>query len=173
MRLSLTTAQGLLDRKVFSFRGIVPELELGGVEQDAQNLRIGHRGPSREEVERDKHHKPAQQAAEEIERGPADDERKEKQLPLGAPDRERLVDGLVDRVKTGFVGHKHVLLGCAITAQGQSQLMKLTAPIAMPMPKTIPASILFDSPSPKANMRPPTTMATRLKPRAIGPVKAA
>src|SRR6266508_2876196 len=55
---------------------------------------------------------------------------------------------------------------------GKSQLMKLTAPIAIPTPKTMPASIRLDSPSPKANMSPPTTMATRLKPRAIGPVKA-
>src|SRR5260370_33565965 len=55
---------------------------------------------------------------------------------------------------------------------GNSQAMKLTAPIAMPTPKTMPASIRLDSPSPKANMSPPTTIATRLKPRAMGPVNA-
>src|SRR5260370_34373480 len=51
--------------------------------------------------------------------------------------------------------------------------MNDTAPIAMPTPKTIPASMRLESPSPKANMSPPTTMATRLKPLAIGLVRAA
>src|SRR5579863_2702578 len=55
---------------------------------------------------------------------------------------------------------------------GKSQAMKLTAPMAIPTPKTMPASVRFDSPSPNANMRPPTTMATRLSPRAIVPVNA-
>jgi hypothetical protein len=50
--------------------------------------------------------------------------------------------------------------------------MKLTAPTAIPIPKTIPASIRLESPSPKANMSPPTTIATKLKPLAIGPMKA-
>ncbi len=49
--------------------------------------------------------------------------------------------------------------------------MKLTAPMAMPTPNTIPASRRFEPPSPNANVTPPTTMDTRLKPRAIGPVK--
>ena len=50
--------------------------------------------------------------------------------------------------------------------------MKLTAPIAMPTPNTMPASMRFDWPSPKANIRPPTTMATSARPRAMGPVNA-
>ena len=50
--------------------------------------------------------------------------------------------------------------------------MKFTAPTAMPMPKTMPAKTRFDWPSPKANINPPTTIATRLSPVAIGPVKA-
>ena len=36
----------------------------------------------------------------------------------------------------------------------------------------IPANAFFDPPSPKANINPPITMAIRLNPRAIGPVKA-
>src|SRR5260221_3712776 len=55
---------------------------------------------------------------------------------------------------------------------GNNHPRKFTAPIAIPTPNTIPASIRFDSPSPNANMSPPTTIATRLRPRAIGPVKA-
>src|SRR5437773_12579459 len=49
--------------------------------------------------------------------------------------------------------------------------MKLTAPIAIPTPKTMPASRRLEPPSPKANVTPPTTIETRLRPRAIGPVK--
>src|SRR5262249_24113479 len=55
---------------------------------------------------------------------------------------------------------------------GKSQDRKLTAAIAMPMPKTIPANMRLLPPSPKANIKPPTTIATRLRPLAIGPVKA-
>jgi len=36
----------------------------------------------------------------------------------------------------------------------------------------MPAKTFFDWPSPKANINPPTTIATRLSPVAIGPVKA-
>jgi hypothetical protein len=32
----------------------------------------------------------------------------------------------------------------AIDCYGKSQAMKFTAPMAMPMPKTMPASIFFD-----------------------------
>ena len=36
----------------------------------------------------------------------------------------------------------------------------------------IPASAFLEPPSPKANINPPITIAIRLNPRAIGPVKA-
>ena len=51
--------------------------------------------------------------------------------------------------------------------------MKLTAPMAIPTPNTMPAIIRLLWPSPYANAKPPTTIATRLRPRAMGPVKAA
>src|SRR5262245_26496849 len=52
-----------------------------------------------------------------------------------------------------------------------SQSMKLAAPTAMPTPKMIPASIRFEPPpSSNAKAMPPTTIATRLSPRAMGPV---
>jgi hypothetical protein len=40
----------------------------------------------------------------------------------------------------------------------------------MPRPNTIPAKVRFPPPSPKAKVSPPTTMATRPNPFAIGPV---
>ena len=51
--------------------------------------------------------------------------------------------------------------------------MKLAAPMAIPSPKMIPARVRFDPPSPKANIKPPLTIATSDNPRAIGPVMAA
>ncbi len=50
--------------------------------------------------------------------------------------------------------------------------MKLTAAMAMPTPKRTPASTRFDPPSPKAKVRPDTTIATRERPRAIVLVNA-
>src|SRR5216684_8928594 len=55
---------------------------------------------------------------------------------------------------------------------GKSQAMKLTAAIAMPTPKRTPARTRFEPPSPKAKVRPATTMATSERPRAIVLVKA-
>src|SRR5438105_644997 len=49
------------------------------------------------------------------------------------------------------------------TFHGNSQLMKLTAPMAMPTPKTMPAMRRLEPPSPKAKEMPPTTMAIRLR----------
>ena|ERR1700693_377197 len=54
---------------------------------------------------------------------------------------------------------------------GKSQLRKLTAAIAMPMPNTIPANTRLFPPSLKANIKLPTTMATRLRSLAIGLVR--
>ena len=50
--------------------------------------------------------------------------------------------------------------------------MKFTAPMAMPTPKTMPASIRLLWPSPYANISPPTTIATSESPVAMVPVKA-
>src|SRR6266705_6073864 len=56
--------------------------------------------------------------------------------------------------------------------QGKSQARKFTAAMAIPTPKSTPASTRFEPPSPKAKVRPATTMATRERPRAILLVKA-
>ena len=42
--------------------------------------------------------------------------------------------------------------------------MKLTAPMAMPTPNTMPASSRFDPPSPNANVTPPMTMDDQAQP---------
>jgi len=44
--------------------------------------------------------------------------------------------------------------------------------MAMPTPKRTPASTRFDPPSPKAKVKPETTMATSDSPRAMVLVKA-
>src|SRR4029077_18661377 len=50
--------------------------------------------------------------------------------------------------------------------------MKLTAAMAMPTPKRTPASTRFEPPSPKAKVRPDTTIATNERPRAMVLVNA-
>src|SRR3989442_1011943 len=56
--------------------------------------------------------------------------------------------------------------------QGKSQARKLTAAMAIPTPKSTPASTRFEPPSPKAKVRPATTMETSERPRAIVVVNA-
>src|SRR6266403_6173945 len=56
--------------------------------------------------------------------------------------------------------------------QGKSQARKLTAAMAIPTPKSTPASTRFEPPSPKAKVRPTTTMTTSERPRAMVLVKA-
>ena len=56
--------------------------------------------------------------------------------------------------------------------QGKSQARKLTAAMAIPTPKSTPASTRFEPPSPNANVRPATTMETSERPRAIVVVNA-
>src|SRR5260221_9545692 len=55
---------------------------------------------------------------------------------------------------------------------GKSQDRKFTAAMAIPTPKSTPASTRFEPPSPKAKVRPATTMATSERPRAMVLVKA-
>src|SRR5579885_37156 len=59
-----------------------------------------------------------------------------------------------------------------VFSHGKSQAMKLTAAMAMPTPKSTPARTRFDPPSPKAKVRPETTMATSESPRAMVLVNA-
>src|SRR6202050_817454 len=70
---------------------------------------------------------------------------------------------------------RHVLLlrwTCVIQLPGKSHDRKFTAAMAIPTPKSTPASTRFEPPSPKANVRPATTMATSERPRAMVLVKA-
>jgi hypothetical protein len=59
-----------------------------------------------------------------------------------------------------------------IENQGNSQAIKLTAAMAMPTPKSTPARIRLDPPSPKAKVKPATTIETSERPRAIVVVNA-
>lgn len=66
-------------------------------------------------------------------------------------------------------------LGCHVDStenHGNSQAMKLTAAMAIPTPNSTPARIRFDPPSPKAKVKPATTMDTSERPRAIVVVNA-
>src|ERR1700683_5438015 len=55
---------------------------------------------------------------------------------------------------------------------GKSHARKFTAAMAIPTPKRTPASTRFEPPSPKAKVRPATTIATSERPRAMVLVKA-
>src|SRR5438309_4946804 len=55
---------------------------------------------------------------------------------------------------------------------GKSQDRKFTAAMAIPAPKSTPASTRFEAPSPKAKVSPATTIATKDSPRAIVLVNA-
>src|SRR5882762_11816952 len=70
---------------------------------------------------------------------------------------------------------RHVLLPGGMRVYqllGTSYERKFTAAIAIPTPKSTPASTRFEPPSPKAKVRPATTIATRERPRAMVLVKA-
>src|ERR1700730_2045968 len=59
-----------------------------------------------------------------------------------------------------------------LRAHGKSQARKFPAAMAMPTPKSTPASTRFEPPSPNAKVSPDTTMATSESPRAMVVVKA-
>src|ERR1700730_1259917 len=67
-----------------------------------------------------------------------------------------------------YYGQKPITLAYA----GKSQVRKFTAAIAIPTPKSTPARMRFEPPSPNANVSPPTTIATSDSPRAIVLVNA-
>jgi hypothetical protein len=56
--------------------------------------------------------------------------------------------------------------------KSQYQYRKFTAAMAIPTPKSTPASTRFEPPSPKAKVSPVTTIATKDSPRAIVLVNA-
>jgi hypothetical protein len=84
---------------------VVLALEFRGIEQDAQDLRIISRGPSRKYKEAEKHQKTAEEAAKEVEGAGAHERGDKKESALGAQDRKRLVDRAVDRIECGITCH--------------------------------------------------------------------
>src|SRR5213592_453220 len=79
----------------------------------------------------------------------------------------------VNRIDSSCVRHVFPADGDGfVQAPGKSHARKLTAAMAMPTPKSTPARIRFEPPSPKAKVNPATTIETRERPRAIVVVNA-
>src|SRR5260221_9280266 len=90
IRFNLNTAEPPHMHRL-EFHWVVLGANLRGVQQEAEDLRVGPRRPSREEIQCEKHsHRPGQ-AIEQIEYARAHDEREEEQLSLGSQDRERTI----------------------------------------------------------------------------------
>jgi hypothetical protein len=73
------------------FHRIVLRANLPGVQQEPENLWIGARRPSCEEIQCEKHSHCPGQAIQQIEYARAHYEREEEQLSLGSQDRERAI----------------------------------------------------------------------------------
>src|SRR2546429_692310 len=129
----------------------------------------------RDRVEQHKHKDPSQQTAEQVEGSRADAHGEEKELSFRAENRQRPRDRSIDRIHTLAACHAPLPREYLkpLPTHGKSQARKLTAAMAMPTPKSTPASTRFEPPSPKANVRPDTTMATKERPRAMVLVNAA
>src|SRR6185437_5804609 len=80
--------------------------------------------------------------------------------------------GAIDRVNSSCVRHVRAVRRKLVQAPGKSHARKLTAAMAMPTPNSTPARIRFDPPSPKAKVKPATTMETSERPRAMVVVNA-
>jgi hypothetical protein len=65
---------------------IVLRVKSCGGEQKPQNLGIGLSGPTRQDIEQQKHQQSSKQAVEEIECGGAEAQGEEKEFPLGPED---------------------------------------------------------------------------------------
>src|SRR5437867_10938344 len=79
----------------------------------------------------------------------------------------------MDRIYSPGYRHGSVLpFFGSIHYPGKSQAMKFTAAMAMPTPKRTPARTRFEPPSPKAKVKPASTIATRERPRAMVLVNA-
>jgi len=69
------------------FHRVVLRANFRGVKQEPEDLRIGPRRPSSEEIQREKHSHCPGQAIQQIEYARAHYEREEEQLSLGSQDR--------------------------------------------------------------------------------------
>src|SRR5882724_1155603 len=141
---------------------VVLRSDLRGVEEKAEDLWIGSRCPASKEIQREEHSEGARKAAEQVEDASGHDERKEEEFSFRPKNGERAIE----RSEDGICFHGQS------PQTPKSQVRKFTARTAMPSPNTMPAKVRFPPPSPNANVRPPTTMATKAKPFAMGPVNA-
>jgi len=155
------------------FHGVVMGAEPRRGQQKSQNLWIGSGGPLRHEIEQQKHEQAARQASKQIECACTYAHGEEEKPPFRAEDGERTGERAVNQIDPSSIGSHGRSSEQRVGLQpGKSQERKLTAAMAMPTPNRTPARTLFDPPSPKANVSPATTMATRARPRAIVLVKA-
>src|SRR6516162_3334014 len=143
-------------------------------EQEAKNLRVCFSRPAGERVEQQKHKDPSQQTAEQVEGSRADAHGDEEEFSFRAENRQRPRNRSIDCIHPPAACHAFLLREYldSTHSHGKSQARKLTAAMAMPTPKRTPASTRLEPPSPKANVRPDTTMATKERPRAMVLVKA-
>jgi hypothetical protein len=147
--------------------------ELGCGEDKTQDLRVSFRGPPGGKVQKKEHQDAAQQARKHVERRCAHAHGEEEELPLCAKDGEWAMEGPIHGVDSSLFGHAAVGSKRELDYEvGNSQARKLTAAMAMPTPKSTPARTRFEPPSPKAKVKPATTMATSERPRAISVVNA-
>src|SRR5690348_8406413 len=105
MRESLITAASLTGQRCLPFGRIVPDFELGRIQENAQNLGVGVRRPTRQNIEAAKHEKTTQKASEQIKCRGADDRREKKETTLRSENRERLVQRPVHGVDCRRMRH--------------------------------------------------------------------
>src|SRR6266540_1595986 len=85
--------------------GIVATTELRGREQDAQHLGVAPGRPQREAIQSAGHQEAAEERVEQVERGGAEEERKEEEAAINAADRQWTMQRLVNRTIRRAIRH--------------------------------------------------------------------
>src|SRR5579884_6034 len=143
---------------VVGFHGVVASAEFAGVEEHAQDLHVVLRGDAGDDDARDEEHNATDQRVHEGEDRASGNQRDEEEPSLRAKHGQRTVHRFVNSFLSRTVrcharppSYRCFVLWLGLPPKvydGKSQAIKFTADTAMPMPKTIPASIFFDWPSP-------------------------
>src|SRR5712664_3657119 len=94
------------DRSRSKLRRVILVSQLWCTQKKPQDLWIGRRCPSGDEVEQGENKKSAQQAAEQVERCRAKTQRKEKQFSLCAENRERAGERTVNDIDASCIRHR-------------------------------------------------------------------
>jgi hypothetical protein len=88
----------------------------------------------------------------------------EEELPLGSEDRQWPGQRPMHSVDSSGFRYASPCRTPVFQVPGKSQDRKFAAAMAIPTPKSTPASTRFEPPSPKAQVSPATTIATRDSP---------